>query len=927
MSFIDKLDKLFGDQSKKYIKSIKPLVDRVNALEPEYEKLTNEQLQAKTAEFRARLANGETLDNLLPEAFATVREASRRVIGQRHYDVQIMGSIALHQGIIAEMRTGEGKTLTSTLTVYLNALEGKGVHLVTVNDYLARRDASWMGQIYDFLGMSVGCIQNQLVSYVYDRDAKADVDEAADKANADGVDVTSELKVIEQLHVFKVDMDRLRRVEDRAESYRCDVIYGTNNEFGFDFLRDNMVQIKEHMVQRELHYAIVDEVDSILIDEARTPLIISAPDSESTTHYGTYAKVVSQLEENVDFNIDEKMNSVTFTEAGQEHITKILGSDPWVMMDYQTTFHIEAALKAKALYKREVDYVVHNDEVIIVDEFTGRMMYGRRYSEGLHQAIEAKENVTVQKESRTLATITFQNLFRMYRKLGGMTGTAETEKEEFRKIYGLDVISIPTNKKAQRIDFNDQIYRNEHAKFEAVIRDIQERHSKGQPILIGTISIEKNEILSNMLDKAGISHKLLNAKNHESEAEIIAQAGKKYAVTLATNMAGRGVDIILGGVPQNPEEAEEIRAMGGLHVIGTERHESRRIDNQLRGRTGRQGDPGTSRFYVCLDDDLMRIFGSDRIKSVMQRLNIPDDMPIENKIISRSLESAQKKVEGNNFDTRKRLVEYDDVINKQRKAIYEKRKRYLELANQEDAHVQYRESILTMIQSEVESVVLFHTAAENSKDWDIKEILEVSRSIFPYEIKESELQELKAKTGNAEMDAEARGHMIDHMMSVAKRAYDRLEEVITDKKMLVNVERGILLRSIDQFWISHLDNMTHLRTGIGLRGYGQKDPLVEYKKEAFGLYHQLNADIQRQVVYSIFKVHAAMQLAPSVMDAPQILQGAAKTASEAKVMDNVQGGVNSIAIGNRNEFHGEKVGRNDDCPCGSGLKYKKCHGK
>jgi len=926
MSFIDKLDKLLGDQSKKYIKTIQPQVNRVNELEPEFEKLTNEQLKAKTVEFRERLAKGETLDDLLPEAFATVREASRRVIGQRHYDVQIMGSIALHQGNIAEMRTGEGKTLTSTLTVYLNALEGKGVHLVTVNDYLARRDASWMGQIYDFLGMTVGCIQNQLVSYVYDRDAKADVEEAADKANADGADAKVELEAIEQMHVFKVDMDRLRRVQDRAESYKCDVIYGTNNEFGFDFLRDNMVQVKEHMVQRELHYAIVDEVDSILIDEARTPLIISAPDMDSTTHYFTYAQIVSQLEENADYNIDEKMNTVTFTEAGQEHITKILGSDPWVQMDYQTTFHIEAALKAKALYKREVDYVVKDGEVIIVDEFTGRMMYGRRYSEGLHQAIEAKENVEVQKESRTLATITFQNLFRMYRKLGGMTGTAETEKEEFRKIYGLDVIAIPTNKVGRRIDFNDQIYRNEHAKFEAVIRDIQERHTKGQPILIGTISIEKNEVLSKLLEKAGIAHKLLNAKNHESEAEIIAQAGKKYAVTLATNMAGRGVDIILGGVPQNPAEAEEIKAMGGLHVIGTERHESRRIDNQLRGRTGRQGDPGSSRFYVCLDDDLMRIFGSDRIKSVMQRLNIPDDMPIENKIISRSLESAQKKVEGNNFDTRKRLVEYDDVINKQRKAIYEKRRRFLDLANQEDAHAQYRETILKMIQSEVESVVLFHTAAEHSKDWDIKEILEVSRSIFPYEIKESDLVELKSKTGNAELDAEARGHMIDHLMEMANKAYTRLEELITDPKMLINIERGILLRSIDQFWIAHLDNMTHLRSGIGLRGYGQKDPLVEYKKEAFGLYNQLNADIQRQIVYSIFKVHAAMQLAPSIMDAPQILQGAAKTASEAKVFENAQNGVNAIAIANRNEYQGEKVGRNDDCPCGSGKKFKRCHG-
>jgi len=924
-TFIEKLDKLLGDPSKKYIKTIQPLVDKINALEASIQPLSDEELKAKTVEFKERIAKGETLDSLLPEAFAVVREASSRVIGQRHYDVQLIGGITLHQGNVAEMRTGEGKTLTSTAAVYLNALAGKGVHLVTVNDYLARRDCSWMGQIYNFLGLTIGCVQNQLLTYIYDHEAKADVEEVQAETEENEEESLAKKELVNS---FKVDMDRLRRVVDRAEAYKCDITYGTNNEFGFDYLRDNMVQELSQKAQRGLAYAIIDEVDSILIDEARTPLIISAPDAESTEQYHVYKRIIDQLDPSVDYNVDEKMKAVSFTEAGQDTIARLLNRDPWQEMDYSTTFHLEAALKARALFKREVDYVVKDGEVVIVDEFTGRMMAGRRYSEGLHQALEAKEGLEVQRESKTLATITFQNLFRMYTKLSGMTGTAETEKEELLKIYGLDVVVIPTNKVIQRKDGNDLIYRTEQAKFEAVAKEVRECHEKGQPVLIGTISIEKNEQLSTLLDRAGVPHKILNAKNHESEAEIIAQAGRKGAVTLATNMAGRGVDIILGGNPPKAEESKEVKEAGGLYVIGTERHEARRIDNQLRGRAGRQGDPGSSRFFVSLEDDLMRIFGSDRIKKVMVSLQIPEDMPIENKMISSSIEAAQKKVEGNNFDVRKRLVEYDDVINKQRKAIYELRNRILDSENLETAHQIYKDKILELVQNEIEGVVLFHTAQSEEGKWDLKEVYEVAQTLIPIgESQKLTLEQIRKEAGDMEHDAEARTHIINYLYDLAVKEYGQTEETIGDNRMLSNIEKGLLLRAIDQYWVTHLEDMQHLRAGINLRGYGQRDPLVEYKKEAFELYNRMNILIQKSVAYSIFKIQSVVQVAPSIMQARQVEQGAEKEMQRGqKLGDAVNTMMKAPATQIRNEYMGQKVGRNDLCPCGSGLKYKKCHG-
>lgn len=930
MSVLEKLDTLFGDPSQKYIKKLQPIIDAINALEKVYQEYSDEELANKTTEFKQRLEQGATLDDLLVEAFAVVREASKRVLGQRHYDVQLIGGIVLHRGSIAEMRTGEGKTLTSTLPVYLNALAGKGVHVVTVNDYLARRDASWMGQVYNFLGLTVGCVQNQHLTYIYDPSAKADVD-IADKDNNDTLDKVEEavLELRQQEHVFKVDMDRLRRVQNRREAYQVDITYGTNNEFGFDYLRDNMVFSRIEKTQKELTFALIDEVDSILIDEARTPLIISAPDAESTSHYYTYKNIVASLKENEDYNIDEKMKSVSFTEAGQDAIAKTLGRDPWMEMDYQTTFHLEAALKAKALFAREKDYVVQNGEVVIVDEFTGRMMPGRRYSEGLHQALEAKEGLEVQRESKTLATITFQNYFRMYKKLGGMTGTAETEKEEFYKIYGVDVIVIPTNKKIQRKDLNDLIFKTEKAKFKAVVEDVRKRHEAGQPVLVGTISIEKNEQLSLMLDRAGVRHEMLNAKNHEREAEIIAQAGKKGAVTLATNMAGRGVDIVLGGVDGSKADQDAVRELGGLHVIGTERHESRRIDNQLRGRTGRQGDVGSTQFFVCLEDDLMRIFGSDRIARVMETLKVPEDLPIENRIITKSLESAQKKVEGNNFDIRKRVVEYDDVMNKQRKAIYEMRNRVLEAENAENEHEILKDMIMEMIASEIESVVLFHTASEHEKQWDLQEIYEVMSTMLHITSEDKKtFVEIQSQAGADQEDHEARTAIVNYLISLAEKQYETFETSFEDPTSLIRVEKQFLLQAIDQHWVSHLDDMQHLRSGIGLRGYAQKDPLVEFKKEGFGLFNKMQAAIQKQVAYSFFKISSvvAQQVSQRQQQA-MVFQGAQKTmGASQKAVQAAQTGIAAFGATPRNTFDGIKVGRNDDCPCGSGKKYKKCHG-
>jgi len=676
------IGKIFGDANEKYLKKLEPVLHKINSLEPKLEKFSDAQLKEKTEEFKQRLEKNESLDNILPEAFALVREAGKRTLNQRHYDVQVIGGIVLHQGKIAEMKTGEGKTLAATLPLYLNALKSRGAHLVTVNDYLAKRDAVWMGQIYDILGLSVGCITHE-TAYVYDSEykpenPKSQIPNPKQIPNSKSQIPNGERdKERDLMGGFKIVESYLRPVE-RKQAYLADIIYGTNNEFGFDYLRDNMVYDLKDKSQREFHYAIVDEVDSILIDEARTPLIISAPDGESTEKYYQFSKIVEQLEKNQDYEIDEKMRAVTFTESGQNKVVGYLKTDPWAENDIATTHQLEAALKAKTLFEKDKDYVIKDGQVVIVDEFTGRLMPGRRWSGGLHQAVEAKEGVKVQQESRTFATITFQNYFRMYDKLAGMTGTAVTSAEEFDKVYKLEVIIIPTNKSLARQNLSDRIYKSLNGKFEAVVKEIKARHEKGQPVLVGTVSIEKNEYLGKLLEREGISHQILNAKHHEKEGEIIAQAGRYGAVTIATNMAGRGVDIILGGNPPDLEEQKKVIQSGGLHIIGTERHEARRIDNQLRGRSGRQGDPGSSQFFVSLEDDLMRIFGGDRIRALMETMKIPEDQPIEAKMISKAIESAQSKVEGMNFDAREHVLEYDDVMNKHREVFYKKRKQVLE---------------------------------------------------------------------------------------------------------------------------------------------------------------------------------------------------------------------------------------------------------
>jgi len=653
------LSKIFGDPNEKFIKNLQPIIEKINSFESEFGKLSAEQLKEKTKEFKGRLLKGETLDEILPEAFALVREAGKRTLNQRHFDAQMIGGIVLHQGKIAEMRTGEGKTLAATLPAYLNALEGRGVHIVTVNDYLAKRDMVWMGQIYGALGLTTGCIVNES-GYVYDENYR---NEEVDKER-------------DALGSFKVVQNYLKPVS-RKEAYSADITYGTNNEFGFDYLRDNMVYEPWQEVQRGFNFVTVDEVDSILIDEARVPLIISGQAEDATEKYFTFAKVVLGLEKGTDYELDEKMKSVTFTDEGQNKVVKKLGADPWLENDIIVTHQLESALKAKVLFIKDRDYTVKNGEILIIDEFTGRILPGRRWSGGLHQAVEAKEGVVVQPETVTMATITFQNYFRMYKKLAGMTGTALTSAEEFDKVYKLEVVAIPPNKGIARQDFSDKIFKTEAGKFKAVIKEIEELNKKGQPILVGTRSVERNEYLGKLLEVRGITHQILNAKNHEREGEIIAQAGKRGAVTIATNMAGRGVDIILGGNPPNSSEAEQVRDAGGLHVIGTERHDARRIDNQLRGRSGRQGDPGSTQFFVSMEDDLMRIFGGDRMKSLMNTLNIPEDEPIQAGMISGAIESAQEKIEGFNFDARAHLLEYDDVLNKHREIIYKKRKEFL----------------------------------------------------------------------------------------------------------------------------------------------------------------------------------------------------------------------------------------------------------
>ena len=940
MSF---LDKIFGDPNEKVIKILSPIVDEINSLEERFEKMSDDELKAMTFDFKNRLKKSEdadkALDEILPEAFAVVREASKRILGMRHFDVQLIGGIILHQGKIAEMKTGEGKTLTATLPLYLNALTDKGAQLITVNDYLSQVGAGWMAKVYHVLGVSIGVIIHD-AALVYDP-------EFSDESQYD-----------ERLKHF-------RKIE-RKEAYACDIVYGTNNEFGFDYLRDNMAQNLGDQVQRDLNYVIVDEIDSILIDEARTPLIISAPAEESTDRYYKFAQLVGKLKENEDYNVDEKMKAAILTENGITRMEKWLGVDNiYTTGGIREVHHIEQALKAHTLFKKDRDYVVQEGEVIIVDEFTGRLMHGRRYSEGLHQAIEAKENVKIQRESQTLATITFQNYFRMYKKLSGMTGTAATEAEEFSKIYKLDTVIIPTHKPNVRDNKNDLIYRSEEGKYKAVIDDVKKRSEAGQPILIGTISIQKNEFLSSMMERKGLKPNILNAKNHEKEARFIAEAGKPGAITIATNMAGRGVDIVLGGVEPKKntseyaewqKEHEKVIQAGGLHVIGTERHESRRIDNQLRGRAGRQGDAGSSRFYVSMEDDLMRIFGGDRMKNIMSTLNVPEDMPIENRLISRSIESAQKKVEGNNFDIRKHLVEYDDVINKHREAIYKKRKQILLLSESEETKKsqdiqngkkQYNslsEIILENVEGEIEQVVSFHTAAEYIKDWNLDEISQVVSTIFPVEksLKDDIANFIK---DNDKLDkVKARTAMIEHLTIIAERKYKEMTDMAKELNIdWMRLEKSVLIRSIDTLWVEHLEAMSSVRQGIGLRGYGQRDPLVEYKKEAYRLFNELNNLISKETVYSIYKVGNAQQEAivrqfnaPSLIDLAKNFSAPAKTANGSTSSFSGFGGGDNKNNGSASIFSepqakakdesGKKVGRNDPCPCGSGKKYKKCCG-
>ncbi len=858
--------KLFGSSNEGVVKQFQKVVDQINALEPEFEKKSQDELKQLTANWKTGLADldlGETkeyLEKILPEAFAAVREASKRTIGQRHYDVQLIGGIALHRGNISEMRTGEGKTLVATLPLYLNALTGRGAHLITVNDYLARWQASWMGQIYYYLGLSTASIQHEQ-AFLYDQTFQPEEEE---------------VKQIEsQVQGLVLDVKHMRPI-NRRQAYAADITYGTNNEYGFDYLRDNMVVDPSQMVQRDLHFAIVDEVDSILIDEARTPLIISAPDTEPTDKYYDFAKIVDKLDEKTDYNVDEKHRAATLTEAGIVRLEQLLNIKNIYDKDGITTIHhIEQALRARTLFKKDINYVVKDNEIIIVDEFTGRLMYGRRYSEGLHQAIEAKENVKIQQESKTLATITFQNYFRLYHKLGGMTGTAETEAEEFHKIYNLEVVQIPTNKPMVRKDLPDQVFKNVPGKFDAVIQAIKEKYKTGQPVLVGTISIEKNEILSQMLTQAGVPHELLNAKNHEREAQIISQAGRLGAVTLATNIAGRGVDIILGGNPADPKEQEKVKELGGLSVIGTERHESRRIDNQLRGRAGRQGDPGSSQFFLSLEDDLMRLFGGDRIGRMMQTLGIPDNQPIEAGLINKSIQSAQGKIEGLNFDTRKHVLEYDDVMNKQRGVIYKKRREIL------SPEKDLTEQVLQAIEQEIADVVNFHFGQETI---DRKEIFEAINTIMP----------IKPEDVGQDWDDI---QTINHLVEMARNAFEQKKTKLGPDTMK-QMQRFVYLRIIDQLWQQHLDTMEHLRDSVRLRSYGQRDPLQEFKREGFQLFENLLKEVDSQVVHTIFKVDVVQQ--------PVTRRQESGGRSQALATD------------------GSEIGRNDPCPCGSGKKYKRC---
>ncbi|OGM98902.1 MAG: preprotein translocase subunit SecA [Candidatus Yanofskybacteria bacterium RIFCSPLOWO2_01_FULL_41_34] len=893
------LSKIFGDANARYIKSLQPIVDRINELEKDYEKLSDSELKEKTAEFKNLLTQGWSLDDILPEAFAAVREASKRTLGQRHFDVQLMGGITLHRGNIAEMKTGEGKTLVATLAVYLNALpdspsarSGGGVHVVTVNDYLSRRDAVWMGQIYNALGLTTGCINHES-SYLYDPSfAKASEGTVLDETR----DLTGSFHVV---HEF------LKPVT-RREAYLADITYGTNNEYGFDYLRDNMAYEELQMAQAKGHnFAIVDEVDSILIDEARTPLIISAPDEDSGKLYETFSKIVPHLKENEDYNVDEKLKAVSITESGIEKVEKALGlTNIYDEGGTRHVHHMEQALKAQILFKRDRDYVVKNGEVIIVDEFTGRLMPGRRWSEGLHQAVEAKEGVKIEKESKTLATITFQNYFRLYKKLAGMTGTAQSSAEEFHKVYKLDSTVIPTNKPMIRKDMPDRIYKTEAGKLRAIVREIKELHEKGQPVLVGTVSIEKNEMLSLMLEKEGIPHNVLNAKQHEKEAEMHAQAGRPGGVTVATNMAGRGVDIILGGNPPNPENARRARDMGGLHVIGTERHEARRIDDQLRGRAGRQGDPGSSRFFVSVEDELVRVFGGDKLKNLMDRLGVGEDDVIENRFVSSAIAQAQSRIEGHNFDIRKYVLEYDDVMNKHREAVYRLRK---EVVLSESA----KKIVLDYLRTQIMNLVNFHTQGQDYK-WNIEEIGESLKALLPVD-DEINVQLVEvAKAGNKEK-------LTEFIVKKAEELYEAREKDMGAESVgwrMRRLEKLVLLRTIDELWMDHIEAMEYLRDSVRLRAYGQRDPLVEYKIEGQNMYNQLMVSIGAQVANLIFKV--------SFVEQPKIAKLEEK---RLDIIGDSAGHAHQPVINEpTHREKGQNIGRNDPCWCGSGKKFKRCHG-
>jgi preprotein translocase subunit SecA len=854
------LYKVFGDPNEASIKPFLAVVPRVNALEPQMEARSDEELRDLTLQFRSRIAAGETLDQLLPESFAATREVAKRRLGQRHYDVQLIGGAVLHSGKIAEMRTGEGKTLTATLAVALNAVSGRGVHVVTVNDYLAKRDAQWMGQVYHALGMSTACIQHES-AFMYDPEWESE----------------------------DVRLAHLRPVE-RREAYLADITYGTNNEFGFDYLRDNMVASLDRMVQRELVYAIVDEVDNILIDEARTPLIISGQAEQATDKYYQFAQVVRALKKDKDYEVDVKHKTATLTEDGIDRVEELLqipaGESIYDERYIDLTHYLEQALKAHAIFVRDKDYIVREGEVIIVDEFTGRMMVGRRYSEGLHQAIEAKEGVRVRRQNVTLATITFQNYFRMYDKLSGMTGTAKTEAEEFRRIYSLDVVPIPTNRSVVRDDSPDLVFKNERGKFNAVVQEIEEMRAKGRPVLVGTASIEASERLSKLLEAHKVPHDVLNAKQHEREAAIVSGAGQPGVVTIATNMAGRGTDIVLG---------PGVKEAGGLHIIGTERHEARRIDNQLRGRAGRQGDPGSSRFYVSLEDELMRRFGSERIGGLMERLGMEEDVPIEHGIITKSIENAQVKVEGHNFDLRKHVVQYDDVMNRHREVIYEIRRNILDGDDQQ-------ERIWQMIEAEVERIVDGHLGDGRDTETDLDAMYEAYAGLVPNtKVTISDIEE-------REHDREA---LVEFLLADASASYDEVEARFGPEVMR-KVERHVLLTILDKLWVQHLADMDELREGVNLQAYGQKDPLVVYKTEGYRIFGELQGAIGHDVAHTVYRVQPAAAQQPlrtAVTDdegnAPATPNPDGKTQSPIKT---------------------RKIGPNEMCPCGSGKKYKHCHG-